>query len=129
MITHRSALLLVASWMSVVPASPSRRLATVAANDNRVAAGHVDGDTLHLALDVTRATWKPRGAEDPGIDIEAFAEPGKAPSIPGPLIRVRSGTVIRVTLTNRLDKRVVVRGLYDRAEAADHLAEAEPAER
>lgn len=120
--TRFGLLLLAGWWMSVAPAAlPRRAAATVAANDNRVAAGHLDGDTLDLALDVTRASWKPRGADDPGIDVEAFAEAGKAPSIPGPLIRVPSGTVIRVTLTNRLDKRVVVRGLYDRADAADSL--------
>ena len=114
-------LLLPLWWAPVAPATVAPRLATVAANDNRVSAGHFDGDTLSLALEVSRATWKPRGPDDPGIDIEAFAESGKAPSIPGPLIRVRSGTVIRVTLTNRLDKRVVVRGLYDRAGSADSL--------
>jgi manganese oxidase len=122
MAAPRSALLLLAVWwMPLAPRSASRRLATVAANDNRVAAGRLDGDTLALALEVSRATWKPRGPGDPGIDIDAFAEAGKAPSIPGPLVRVRSGTVIRVTLTNRLQKPVIVRGLYDRAEAADSL--------
>lgn len=76
---------------------------------------------LELALDVTRTTWKPRGPADPGIDIEAFAEAGRQPSTPSPLVRVRSGTIVRVTLTNRLDKRVVVRGLYDRADPVDSL--------
>ena len=121
-IAARTALLLLAAWWTPARVSRSpRRLATVAANDNRVAAGHLDGDTLALALDVAHATWKPRGPDDPGIDIESFAEAGRAPSVPGPLIRVRSGTVVRVTLTNRLDKRVVVRGLYDRADDADSL--------
>lgn len=121
-IAARTALLLLVIWWTRAQVSrPSIRLATVMANDNRVAAGHRDGDTLELALDVTRATWKPRGPADPGIDVEAFAEAGRQPSIPGPLIRVRSGTTVRVTLTNRLDKRVVVRGLYDRADPADSL--------
>jgi FtsP/CotA-like multicopper oxidase with cupredoxin domain len=95
--------------------------ATVVANDNRLPAGHYTGDTLELSLDITRGAWKPRGPADPGIDVEAFAETGKTASIPGPLLRVRSGTLVRVRLTNRLDKRVVVRGLYDRADRADSL--------
>ena len=121
-IAARTALLLLAAWWAPARVSrPPRRSATVAPNDNRAAAGRLDGDTLALMLDVTRATWKPRGLDDPGIVIEAFAETGKPPSIPGPLIRVRAGTVVCVTLTNRLDKRVVVRGLYDRANPADSL--------
>lgn len=122
MIAARTALLFLAAWWTPARVSwPPHRLATVAANDNRMPAGHLDGDTLALALEVSRATWKPRGPNDPGIDIEAFAETGKPPSIPGPLIRVRAGTVVRITLTNRLDKRVVVRGLRDRAQPEDSL--------
>ena len=40
-----------------------------------------------------------------------FSETGKAPLNPGPMIRVSEGTTIRVTVTNRHDSTLVVRGL------------------
>ncbi|HET7374385.1 MAG TPA: hypothetical protein VFJ20_13440, partial [Gemmatimonadaceae bacterium] len=94
---------------------------TALANDNRVPAGHRVGDTLVLSLEITRATWRPRGADDPGIDVATFAEAGKTPSVPGPLIRVPTGTLVRATISNRLGKRVVVRGLRDRGDPSDSI--------
>ena len=38
----------------------------------------------------------------PGLPVEAFAEPGRAPSAPGPLIRVPQGTMIRALIRNGL---------------------------
>jgi FtsP/CotA-like multicopper oxidase with cupredoxin domain len=48
------------------------------------------------------ATWHPDGDSLPGIDVEAFAEPGREPTIPGPLLRVPAGTEIRATIRNTL---------------------------
>ncbi|MDH4131443.1 MAG: multicopper oxidase domain-containing protein [Gemmatimonadota bacterium] len=105
------------------PATPRRDLPEVRPNDNRVPAGRLEGDTLHLSLVVQMARWHPEAADGPSVDVEAFAEDGKAPEIPGPLIRVREGTVIDATVRNDLaDSTITVHGLYARpAEVPDSL--------
>jgi FtsP/CotA-like multicopper oxidase with cupredoxin domain len=76
----------------------------VAANDNRVPAGVLKDGVLTLHLVATVARWQPEGqtAIDPVRIIQAFAEEGKAPQIPGPLIRVPEGTEVRMTLRNTI---------------------------
>jgi len=92
----------------------------VEANDNRVAAGDLRGDTLTLRLVVRMARWYPEADDGPSVDVAAFAEEGRAPSVPAPLIRVRSGTVIDVTVRNELsDSTLTVHGLQTRPAPAD----------
>ncbi|HEX7024816.1 MAG TPA: multicopper oxidase domain-containing protein [Gemmatimonadales bacterium] len=82
------------------------------ANDNRLPAGVMQGDTLILRLVVRRAEWYPEADAGPHITIEAFGEEGKAPSIPAPLVRVRTGTPVRAILRNDLpDSTIHVIGL------------------
>jgi FtsP/CotA-like multicopper oxidase with cupredoxin domain len=103
---------------SVVPAAPRLPLprpvagAPLAAiNDNRVPAGRLHGDTLDLRLEVVDAAWRPEGPDDPAVPVLAFAEPGKAPSVPSPLVRARVGTVVQLTLRNGVDSALVIGGL------------------
>ncbi len=72
------------------------------ANDNRVAAGRLRGDTLELRLVVQRAEWYPEDSAGAHVMIEAFGEEGALPRIPAPLIRVSEGTVVHVTVRNAL---------------------------
>jgi FtsP/CotA-like multicopper oxidase with cupredoxin domain len=74
----------------------------VVPNDNRVPAGTLRRDTLHLELVLQRAEWYPEAESGPHVTVAAFSEAGKAPSIPAPLIRVRAGTVIHATVRNAL---------------------------
>lgn len=90
-------------------------------NDNRTPAGTYVGDTLVLRLTVKLATWYILGDDEPAFTLLAFAEEGKQPTIPGPLIRVRVGTPVRVTIRNPLDDTLVVRGFGERASARDSL--------
>jgi len=83
-------------------------------NDNRVAAGAARGDTLFVRLEARPATWRPDGAAGCALQVNAFAEEGKAASIPGPLLRVRSGMQIVITVRNALAKPLWLRGLQDR---------------
>jgi FtsP/CotA-like multicopper oxidase with cupredoxin domain len=108
--------------MAVATACGSR-LPEVVANDNRVPAGVLRGDTLDLALVVTRARWHPEAPDGPYVDIEAFAEEGGPPRVPAPLIRVPEGTVVRVTVRNALaDSTAWILGLHARpAEAEDSV--------
>ena len=102
----------------LVPPLPRLPLPRAAANairasvhSNHVAAGTRVGGTLTIALDVVESAWKPEGEDDPEVPVLAFAEHGKAPTVPGPLIRVPQGTEIHITLANRVDSTIIIRGL------------------
>ena len=98
----------------VTLALPSAPL-TVQPNDNRVPAGKLAGDSLVLALDVEYARWFPESERGKSVEVAVFREVGKAPQVPGPLIRVRTGTTIVATVSNRLpDSTLTVHGLVTR---------------
>ncbi len=103
--------------------SPDPDLPPVHPNDNRAPAGRMHGDTLEIQLEVRMATWRPEADSGPMIKVAAFAEVGKDPQIPGPLIRVPAGTVIVASVRNRLsDSTIAVHGLLTHpAERDDSL--------
>ena len=80
------------------PADPRR----VVPNDNRRPAGSLRGGVLTLRLEVRTAVWYPEGPRGDSVVAPVFAEAGKAPQVPGPLIRVPAGTMIEATLRNTL---------------------------
>lgn len=87
-------------------------LAVVQANDNRARAGIRRNDTLELHLVVRMAEWRPESNSGPAVAVAAFAEEGKAPQIPAPLIRTREGTILSVSVRNALrDSTIGVIGL------------------
>jgi FtsP/CotA-like multicopper oxidase with cupredoxin domain len=54
--------------------------------------------------------------------MQAFAEEGRPPEVPGPMIRVVEGTEIHVTIHNSLpDSEVVVHGLHSRPATTDDV--------
>ncbi len=84
----------------------------VVPNDNRVAGGTMRGDTLEFTLDAVVAGWKPDANVDSTMTVQAFAALDGVPRIPGPLLRVAQGTVVRVQVTNHVpDSVLVVHGL------------------
>ena len=90
-------------------------LSLVEANDNRRASGTMRGDTLFVQLDVRRARWYPESPTGAYVDAPVLGEVGRAPQVPGPLIRVREGTLIVARVTNALtDSTLTVRGLNTR---------------
>lgn len=91
--------------------------ARVMPNDNRTAAGTLSRGVLTLRLEAVPGLWYPEGDSGPGIEVYAFAEVGKAPQIPGPLMRVPAGTEIRTSITNRLPSAIILRGLQDHGAA------------
>lgn len=98
-------------------------LPLVQPNDNRTPAGTLSQDTLRVQLVVRMARWYPEAANGPHIDIPTFAEEGKAPSIPGPLIRVQEGTTIVASVRNELgDSTLWVSGLNSRPSKPDSTA-------
>jgi FtsP/CotA-like multicopper oxidase with cupredoxin domain len=111
-------LLAVSTQESVVAPPPRIPLPRPAANapmaqinDNRQPAGRLTGTTLTLELDVVEAAWQPEGPHDPIVRVLAFAEPGKAPTIPGPLLRAPIGTTVHLTVRNKSDSAVMLGGL------------------
>ena len=94
---------------------PAAGAARVVTHGNSAPAGTLRGNVLSISLEVVSGAWRPEGDTDPEVPIFAFAEEGKAPLNPGPLIRVRQGTEIRLTLRNRTDSALVINGLRPRA--------------
>ncbi|HWL38729.1 MAG TPA: multicopper oxidase domain-containing protein [Gemmatimonadaceae bacterium] len=106
--------LLGLSGGTAAPAIP-----VVEANQNRSPAGRLRGNVLTIRLVVQMARWYPQGKNGPSIDVETFAEEGRSPTVPGPLIRVPVGTVIEASIRNALpDSSVTVHGLYTRPATA-----------
>jgi FtsP/CotA-like multicopper oxidase with cupredoxin domain len=83
----------------------------VVPNDNRARAGTLRDGVLSIALVATEGMWYPDADAAPGVRMQAFAEAGRAPRIPGPLIRAAAGTPIALTLRNTLDEPLTVWGL------------------
>ena len=98
------------------------RLERATPNDNRQAAGTLRNGVLSLELEARVAEWHPNGDAEPGANMMAFAEVGKHAQIPGPLIRVSSGTRVRGSLHNVLpNDTMLVYGLHARPGSAAPL--------
>ncbi|MEO8636851.1 MAG: multicopper oxidase domain-containing protein [Gemmatimonadales bacterium] len=109
--------------------SPASESPAVHPNDNRTPAGRFHGDTLDINLEVRVATWRPEADPGPAIDVVAFGEAGQEPRIPGPLIRVPTGTVIVASVMNRLtDSTIAVHGLLTRPIERDDSLVLKPGE-
>jgi manganese oxidase len=125
--TLRAAALVASSLAVTAAGNPVARVAavvaprSVAANDNRTPAGTYVGDTLVLRLTVATVAWHFLGDSNPGLTVAAFAEEGKTPTIPAPLLRVRAGTPIHVVIRNTFDDTLIVRGFSERSPAVDSL--------
>jgi len=116
--------LLLAPTLPAKESGPSLpALPVVRANDNRQPAGKLRGNVLKLRLVVQMARWYPQAEGGPFIDVEAFSEEGRQPTIPAPLIRVPAGAIIEATLRNALaDSAITIYGLHTRpTESADSV--------
>jgi len=95
-------------------------LEPIAVNDNRTAAGSLQGTTLTIHLEAREGKWYPDADSDPGINVLAFGVDGGPLQIPGPLIRVLEGTEVHAFVRNRLEKEpLVIHGLYTRPAASN----------
>lgn len=91
---------------------PGPALGRIAANDNRRPAGVQHHDTLTLQLELRRGRWYPAADSSLSEPVLAFAEVGRALEVPGPMVRVKSGTMVQVSIRNTLtDSTLVVYGL------------------
>lgn len=92
----------LSSSLLLASGPPHRALPVADANANTTPAGTLREGVLSLDLVATLSMWYPDGESRPGIPVEAFAEEGKAPQVPGPLIRVAQGTELRISVRNTL---------------------------
>jgi manganese oxidase len=97
-----SLLLIISLGCTSCAAPTSTALPVVIANDNRASAGTLRNGVLTVGLDVVVARWYPEAPDGPFVDVPVFAEQGKAPMVPAPLIRVPQGTRVRMVVRNRL---------------------------
>jgi FtsP/CotA-like multicopper oxidase with cupredoxin domain len=103
-------------------AGPLASQTPILANDNLRAAGALRRDVLTLHLVAGTGVWHPEAETGAGLVVQAFGEEGGPLTNPGPLIRVRSGTEIRVTVRNGISgATLVVHGLGPRPGAAGDL--------
>jgi FtsP/CotA-like multicopper oxidase with cupredoxin domain len=86
----------------------------VLANDNRAPAGTLNGGVLELKLEILTGFYHPEAQTGVRLAQQVFAEAGRPPVDPGPLIRVPAGTEVRVAIHNTLKTSAVVHGLYER---------------
>ncbi len=88
------------------------KLPSIADNDNLVSAGQLSNGVLAVRLELREGHWFPAGDSGPGVDIYSFAEQGRKPQTPGPLIRVPAGTEIQAIIRNLLPIAASVHGLH-----------------
>jgi FtsP/CotA-like multicopper oxidase with cupredoxin domain len=101
------------------PAASPKPPLRITANDNRRAAGTLRDGKLELKLGIVSGQWFPEDEAGPSVEMQAFAEEGKAPEIPGPMIRIPKGTEVHVTIHNSLGVEAVVRGFHTRPAMSD----------
>ena len=90
-------------------------LPLISANDNRTPAGKMVDGVLNLDMEIVMGDFRVETIERTGIRVAAFAESGKSPSVPGPIIRVEEGTIIKASIKNTLtDSTITIYGLQSR---------------
>lgn len=104
---------------AIVSGAPSarglaQRPPEVLANDNRTPAGALKDGVLELKLEILTGFDHPEAQTGVRLALQVFAEAGRPPVDPGPLIRVPAGTEVRVSIHNTLETSAVVHGLYER---------------
>ncbi|MEO6444076.1 MAG: multicopper oxidase domain-containing protein [Gemmatimonadaceae bacterium] len=84
----------------------------VVANDNRTPTGIMNSGIREIVLEAKVAKWLPDDGAESAVTVQAFAAIDGTPRIPGPLVRVMQGTMVRATIINSVpDSTLVLRGL------------------
>jgi FtsP/CotA-like multicopper oxidase with cupredoxin domain len=104
-------------------------LPEITANDNRLPVGRLHNGVLTIGLEARTGIWYPEERDGPGLQVQAFAEPGRSLEIPGPLIRVPEGTEIHATIRNSIPgSTLVIHGLHTRPGNPDDTVQVAPGE-
>lgn len=89
------------------PAAPVRDAVTPSVHPTP--AGSLRDGQLTVHLVASMARWHPAADDGPAVEVPAFGEEGRAPSVPGPLVRVPVGTRVAATFRNDLADTLIVR--------------------
>ena len=120
---------------AVIPAAFSGRTAgedlpEIKASDNRLPRGRLKDGVLTIELEARVGVWYPEDRDGPALQVQAFAEAGHSPEIPGPMIRVPAGSEISVDIRNAIPgSTLVIHGLHIRPGNADDTVQLAPGER
>ena len=117
-------LAILAGWFSPVRRAHRAYVAAlpeVSVNTHERAAGIRRGAVQQLSLELRRATWHPNGPTGIAIEVPVFGENGRAPQLPGPMLRVAAGTPMQIAIVNRLNERAIVYGLHEHDGRTDSL--------
>jgi len=95
----------------------------VLANSNQSPGGVLANGVLTINFELRKGEWFPEDDHGPSVRIFAFAEPGKSPQVPGPMIRVREGTTIHLTIHNPLSVPLVMHGMHSHPGKENDLLE------
>jgi manganese oxidase len=107
-----------------------KSLPEILANDHRSPRGHLRDGIFTIELEAQMGIWYPEQRDGPGLQVQAFAEPGRPPEIPGPIIRVPEGTEIVVSIRNAIPgATLVLHGLHTRPGNPDETIQLAPGER
>lgn len=86
------------------PGAPAQAaLPVVVPNTNEVPAGQLESGVQVLRLEARESAWHPDRKPEVPVVVFAFAEEGRPPRIPGPLLRVPQGTEVRISVRNSID--------------------------
>src|SRR5690348_3315370 len=96
---HRS-ICMLAAGVVVTSGRGHRAPPAVQPNSNTQRAGVLHKGVLSVTLEAKESALRINGPDRPPMTIEAFAEPGKPPLIPGALVRAPAGTVIKMSIRN-----------------------------
>jgi FtsP/CotA-like multicopper oxidase with cupredoxin domain len=108
--------------VSLVSMAPSAAAGDIYANNNTRPAGRLEENVLNIRLYADVGSWRPEGPQGAPIEVAAFGEEGADLSVPGPLIRVRQGTTVVLTLRNVLGSPLWINGLCTRPSKCDPVS-------
>ncbi|HJQ27563.1 MAG TPA: multicopper oxidase domain-containing protein [Blastocatellia bacterium] len=102
----------------------AKSLPDIYANPNRTPAGQLRHGVLTIHLEARTGLWYPEAKDGPGLAVQAFGEEGQPLQIPGPLLRVPTGTEIHATIRNAIPgSTLVVHGFHSRPGDAKDIFE------
>ena len=102
----------------------------IKASDNRLSCGRLKDGVLTIGLEARVGAWYPEDRDGPSLQVQAFAEAGHSPEIPGPMIRVPEGSEISVDIRNAIPgSTLVIHGLHIRPGNPDDTVQLAPGER
>lgn len=96
--------------------TPAGNLPEAEGEDYRRGIGRLEDGVLRATLELRVAAWKPWGDAGATLQTHVFAADGEAPRVPAPLVRVRAGTPVHLTVRNSVGDLLILRGLRDRGE-------------